>query len=121
MGNRSSDTIKVLENALNEENHKCERKHMYIVLEKGEYESHSLPEHAERLLCVRWASWGVHCETWATLVVQQMPGNRKEVKIAEEEKLDMKNFLNLKNNAIWTRTAVDPSGEEADSGFKFWL
>lgn len=52
MGNRVRDTIKALENALNEENHKCERKHMYIVLEKGEYESHSLPEHAQRLLCV---------------------------------------------------------------------
>lgn len=73
----------------------------------------------EAVVCEVGQLWG---SLWdMSNALSSMPGNRKEVKIAEEEKLDMKNFLNLKNNAIWTRMAVDPSGEEADSRFQFWL
>lgn len=55
------------------------------------------------------ACYGVHSGRWAVLLFPQVPGNRKWVKTAEEEeKLDMKNFLNFKNNEIWTRKAVCP-------------
>lgn len=36
----------------------------------------------------------------------------------KEAKLDMKSFLNFKNNEIWTRKAVSLNGEEPDVGFK---
>lgn len=51
--------------------------------------------------------------------LREMQGNRKYVKIAQEEKLGIKDFLNLNNNEIWTRKAVYPTGEEPDSGFKY--
>lgn len=49
---------------------------------------------------------------------QEIPGHREEVKtVATEESVDIKKFLNLRENDVWTTKIIYPSDEEPDSGF----